>query len=150
MTAWKAAGRHCRRPAYTSVAHTFTEVYRNALAHEVRSLGYEIEPRRDSRGRDLGFEIRGVSDELLERYSRRSAQRDAAINEFTNEHGRKPTDNEVAVVVRESRADKLTEIAAEQVRQQQQARLSPEELHTCNTSGRAPRSTRRTAGMKRT
>ena len=104
-----------------------TEVYRNALANEVRSLGYEVEPNRDSRGRDIGFEIRGVSDELLERYSQRSAQRDAAITKFTNEHGRKPTDNEVAVLVRESRADKLTEIATEQVHRQQQARLSPEE-----------------------
>ncbi len=75
---WKAlqaSGLYERR-AY------LTEVYRNALAHEVRGLGYEIEPRRDSRGRDLGFEIRGVSDELLERYSQRSAQRDAAIEEF--------------------------------------------------------------------
>ena len=123
---WKAlqaSGLYERR-AY------LTEVYRNALAGEVRSLGYEIEPRRNSRGRDLGFEIRGVSDELLERYSQRSAQRDAAIEEFKEQHGRKPTDNEVAVLVRESRADKLTEIATEQVRQQQQARLSPEESHS--------------------
>ncbi len=120
---WKAlqaSGLYERR-AY------LTEVYRNALANEVRNLGYEIEPRRDSRGRDLGFEIRGVSDELRERYSQRSAQRDTAITEFTNEHGRKPTDNEVAVLVRESRADKLTEISTEQVHRQQQARLSPEE-----------------------
>lgn len=105
-----------------------TEVYRNALANEVRNLGYEIEPRRDSRGRDLGFEIHGVSNELLERYSQRSAQRDAAIDEFTREHGRRPTNNEVAVLVRESRADKLTQISTEQLRQQQQARLSPEDL----------------------
>ncbi len=120
---WKAlqaSGLYERR-AY------LTEVYRNALANEVRNLGYEIEPRRDSRGRDLGFEIRGVSSELMERYSQRSAQRDAAIGEFKEQHGRKPTDNEVAVLVRESRADKLTEIATEQVRQQQQERLSPEE-----------------------
>ena len=120
---WKAlqaSGLYERR-AY------LTEVYRNALAQEVRGLGYDIEQRRDSRGRDLGFEIRGVADELLERYSQRSAQRDAAIEEFKEQHGRKPTDNEVAVLVRESRADKLTEVATEQVRQRQQARLSPEE-----------------------
>ena len=120
---WKAlqaSGLYERR-AY------LTEVYRNALAQEVRGLGYEIEQRRDSRGRDLGFEIRGVSDELLERYSQRSAQRDAAVEEFQEQHGRKPTDNEVAVLVRESRADKLTEIATKQVREQQQARLSLEE-----------------------
>ena len=87
-----------------------TEVYRNALAREVRGLGYEIEPHRDFKGKDHGFEIRGVSTELVERYSVRSAQRDAAIEQFTVEPGRKPTDNEVAVLVRESR-EKLAEIA---------------------------------------
>ena len=123
---WKAlqaSGLYERR-AY------LTEVYRNALAREVRGLGYEIEPRRDSKGKDHGFEIRGVSNELLEKYSVRSAQRDAAIERFTVEHGRKPTDNEVAVLVRESRADKLVEIATDKVREQQQARLAPEEKHT--------------------
>jgi conjugative relaxase-like TrwC/TraI family protein len=120
---WKAlqaSGLYERR-AY------LTEVYRNTLAHEVRSLGYEIETRRDSRGRNLGFEIRGVSDDLQERYSQRSAQRDLAIDEFIKQNGRRPTDNEVAVLVRETRADKLAEISTEQVRQQQQARLFPEE-----------------------
>jgi conjugative relaxase-like TrwC/TraI family protein len=123
---WKAlqaSGLYERR-AY------LTEVYRNALAREVRGLGYEIEPRRDSKGKDHGFEIRGVSNEMLEKYSVRSAQRDAAIERFTVEHGRKPTDNEVAVLVRESRADKLAEIATDKVREQQQARLAPNERHT--------------------
>jgi conjugative relaxase-like TrwC/TraI family protein len=107
-----------------------TEVYRNALAREVRGLGYEIEPRRDSKGKDHGFEIRGVTNELLEKYSLRSAQRDEAIERFTAEHGRRPTDNEVAVLVRESRADKLAEIPTAKVREQQQARLAPEERET--------------------
>lgn len=44
-----------------------TEVYRNALAREVRQLGYDIENRRDGKGRDCGFEIRGVPDEILKR-----------------------------------------------------------------------------------
>lgn len=117
---WKAlqaSGLYARR-VY------LTEVYRNVLANEVRALGYEIEPRRDSRGRDLGFEIRGVSQDLLDRYSQRSAQRDAAISQFTKQNGRRPTDNEVAVLVQETRADKLAEIATEQVRQQQLARSS--------------------------
>jgi conjugative relaxase-like TrwC/TraI family protein len=122
---WKAlqaSGLYERR-AY------LTEIYRNALAREVFGLGYEIERRRDSKGRDHGFEIRGVSDVLLEKYSVRSAQRDAAIERFTVEHGRKPTNNEVAVLVRESRADKLAEISTERLRTQQQARLLPEERH---------------------
>src|SRR6202046_4062267 len=87
---WKAlqaSGLYERR-AY------LTEVYRNALAREVCGLGYEVAPYRDSKGKDRGFELRGVSTELLERYSVRSAQRDAAIEQFTAERGRKPTDNE--------------------------------------------------------
>lgn len=120
---WKAlqASDIYERRAY------LTEVYRNALAREVRSLGYEIDNRRDARGQDAGFEIRGVSDALLDRYSQRSRQRDEAIEEFTAKNGRHPTDNEIAVLVRESRADKLLEISTEEVRKRQNARLSPEE-----------------------
>lgn len=123
---WKAlqASGIYERRAY------LTEVYRNALAREVRRLGYEIDSRRDGKGRDLGFEIRGIPDELLERYSRRSRQRDEAIDRFVERRGRKPTDNEIAVLVRESRADKLIEISTDEVRQHQRLRLTREEnLH---------------------
>ena len=107
-----------------------TEVYRNALAREVRSLGYEIEDRRSSKGKNLGFEIKGVSDELLEKYSQRSEQRDRAIAEFVESKGRQPSDNEIAVLVRESRADKLVEISTAEVHSRQTARLTPEESLT--------------------
>ena len=66
---WKAlqaSGLYERR-AY------LTEVYRNALAGEVRSLGYEIEPRRDSRGRDTVFA--GVDPACLSVYTKRVFKR---------------------------------------------------------------------------
>ena len=107
-----------------------TEVYRNALAHQVRELGYDVDNRHDARGRDLGFEIRGVSHDLLSRYSQRSQQRDQAIEAFTEKAGRRPTDNEVAVLVRESRPDKLMEISPDEVKQRQRVRLTPEERQT--------------------
>jgi conjugative relaxase-like TrwC/TraI family protein len=107
-----------------------TEVYRNALAREVRSLGYEIEDRRSSKGKNLGFEIKGVSDELLEKYSQRSEQRDRAIAEFVGSKGRHPSDNEIAVLVRESRADKLVEISTAEVHSRQMSRLTPQESLT--------------------
>ena len=107
-----------------------TEVYRNALAREVRLLGYEIDNRVNPRGRDCGFEIRGISDELLAKYSQRSRQRDEAISQFVAKTGRQPTDNEVAVLVRNSRADKLIEISTEEVRARQLARLTPEETRS--------------------
>ena len=120
---WKAlqaSGIYARR-AY------LTEVYRNCLAREVRSLGYEIENGREVKGRDCGFEIRGVSDELLTKFSRRSRQRDEAIADFVATHRRRPTDNEVAILVRESRADKLVGLRSEELRARQRARLTPED-----------------------
>jgi conjugative relaxase-like TrwC/TraI family protein len=118
---WKAlqASDIYERRAYLS------EIYRNALAREVRALGYEIESQRDAKGRDAGFEIRGVPKELLAKFSQRSVQRDQAIEEFVAKHGRSPTDNEVAVLIRESRADKLIEISTRELRAKQMARLGP-------------------------
>jgi conjugative relaxase-like TrwC/TraI family protein len=104
-----------------------SEVYRNALAREARAVGYEIENQRDAKGRDSGFEIRGVPQELIAKFSQRSRQRDAAIAVFIEQRGRQPTDNEVAVLVRESRADKLAEISTRELREKQRARLTADE-----------------------
>lgn len=123
---WKAlqASGVYERRAY------LTEVYRNALAREVRGLGYEIENQRNAKGGDARFEIKGVSRDLMERYSQRSEQRDQAINQFKAEHGRSPTDNEVAVLVRESRPDKLHAISTAEVRHLQLGRISAQEHST--------------------
>jgi conjugative relaxase-like TrwC/TraI family protein len=120
---WKAlqASEIYERRAY------LTEVYRNALCREVRTLGYETQSQRDARWRDGGFEIRGVPIELLTRFSQRNHQRDLVIEAFVALHGRRPTGNEVAVLVRETRADKLTEISTRDLRAKQQARLTPNE-----------------------
>jgi hypothetical protein len=104
-----------------------SEVYSNELARQVRALGYEIENHRDARGRDAGFGIRGVPAELLAKFSQRSHQRGRAIEAFTAERGRRSTDNEVAVLVRESRADKLTAISTRELRRKQRERLTPDE-----------------------
>jgi conjugative relaxase-like TrwC/TraI family protein len=121
-----------------------TEVYRNALAREVRQLGYDIENRRNTKGRDCGFEIRGVPDEMLARFSLRSRQRDEAIQKFIEINGRPPTDNEVAVLVRETRAEKLRNISTEAVREYQRARLAPGEarlLGNLMANAKSPEST---------
>ena len=148
---WKALDR---LPVCTERRSYLTEVYRNALAREVRALGYEVENRHDVRGRDRGFEIAGFSQDLLDKYSQRSAQRDAAILEFTNSRGRAPTDNEVAVLVRETRADKLQEISTEQVRNLQQERMTPDEkqmlreiLNDAQTQSHSPQINRVARGL---
>jgi len=45
-------------------------------------------------------------------------------HQFTEKNGRRPTDNEVAVLVRETRADKLIEISTDEVRSRQRSRLT--------------------------
>jgi conjugative relaxase-like TrwC/TraI family protein len=78
-----------------------SEIYRNRLASVVQQLGYEIEDRKN------GFEIKGISQSFIEKFSQRSKERDEAIAAFIQEHGRAPSDDEIAILVRDSRADKL-------------------------------------------
>src|SRR5207244_5906531 len=85
------------------------------------------EDRRDRKGRDNGFEICGISDELMTKFSQRSQQRDDAIQEFVRKNGRQPTDNEIAVLIRETRAEKLVQISTAEVRKRQRERLTPTE-----------------------
>ncbi len=51
-------------------------IYRQELALKVRELGYEIEA-----GKESLFEIRGVSNQVIEAFSRRSADIEAALSE---------------------------------------------------------------------
>jgi conjugative relaxase-like TrwC/TraI family protein len=104
-----------------------TEVYRNVLAREVMNLGHEIENRWNDRGTDLSLEIKQVSRELCRKYSKRSVEKEAAIEKFTKEQGRRPSDNEVSVLVRNSREDNLRTITTAEVHQYQQSQLTPNE-----------------------
>jgi hypothetical protein len=99
-----------------------TEVYRNALAREVQQLGYAIERR------DHGFELAGISSDLLERFSKRAQERDAAIKVREAELGRELTRDEIALLVRENRAAKQYEMTPDEVRQRQLAQVDESEL----------------------
>lgn len=100
-----------------------TECYRWELASRLIALGYGIENIRNEHGRDLGFEIAGISKEIRDAYSQRSKDRDRAIEEFIVEEGRRPSKREVAVLVRNTREGKLREIATEEVRRLQRERV---------------------------
>ena len=110
-----------------------TEVYRNALAREVRHLGYAIERR------EHGFELAGISPNLLERFSKRAAERDRAITAREAELSRELSRDEIAVLVRETRAKKQHELTPDDVRQRQFAQVSEvelRELHALRTNAR--------------
>ena len=90
-----------------------TAVYRNELAKQLHQLGYQTRKAAN------GFEIEGVAPELIDRFSKRSQQRDLAVKRQEGKLGRKLTKQEIAHVVHQSRPKKLKGATDDQVRRQQ-------------------------------
>jgi conjugative relaxase-like TrwC/TraI family protein len=111
-----------------------TAVYRNELARRVQQIGYSIQPAKH------GFEIEGVGDEVLKRFSKRARQRDAVVREMEEKLGRKLSKNEISHAVHQSRAEKVKGISTAHVRERQLAQLSPEELQLLQTLRMSARS----------
>jgi TrwC relaxase len=102
------------------------KVYQNEMARAVQNLGYAIRQVRQN-GEITGFEIEGVSDSLCERFSKRREEIERQIDRFEQEHGRRPTAKEIALLTRESRPAELKEIATAEVLALQQSQFSPGE-----------------------
>jgi len=115
---WKALQA---RPMYDAIRYA-TAVYRNELAKRVQQIGYGIVPAKH------GFEIEGVSEGILTRFSKRAQQRDEVVRAMEQKQGRKLSNDEIAYAVRQSRAKKLKGISTAEVRERQLAQLQPDEL----------------------
>jgi conjugative relaxase-like TrwC/TraI family protein len=114
---WKALEA---RGMYDAIRYG-TAVYRNELARRVQQIGYRIQPAKH------GFEIEGVGDAVLKRFSKRAQQRDAVVKEMEAKLGRNLSNNELSHAVHRSRARKVKGISTAEVREQQQAQLSDDE-----------------------
>src|SRR5665213_2603139 len=114
---WKALQA---RGMYDAIRYG-TAVYRNELAKRVQQIGYGIQPAKH------GFEIEGVGDETLKRFSKRAQQRDAVVKEMEAKLGRKLSNDEISHAVHQSRAKKIKGIATAEVRQRQLSQLSADE-----------------------
>jgi conjugative relaxase-like TrwC/TraI family protein len=90
--------------------HYGTAVYRNELANRLHGLGYA------TRQTAHGFEIEGVKPELIERFSKRAQQRNAAVAREEKRLGRKLSNNEVSHVVHQSRPRKLKNASEKDIR----------------------------------
>jgi hypothetical protein len=104
------------------------KVYQNELALECRRLGYQIEADRSEKGVVEGFELKPVSKDIRERFSKRRAEVEAGIEAFRREKGRMPTAGEIHVITRETRNVKLREITTDEVRAAQRSQLSESEM----------------------
>jgi conjugative relaxase-like TrwC/TraI family protein len=132
---WKALQA---RGMYDAIRYG-TAVYRNELAKRVQQIGYRIQPAKH------GFEIEGVSGEVLKRFSKRAQQRDAVVKEMEEKLGRKLSSDEISHAVHQSRAKKIKGISTAEVRERQSSQLSPDErqslkiLRASAHSSRLPR-----------
>jgi conjugative relaxase-like TrwC/TraI family protein len=129
---WKALEA---RGMYDAIRYG-TAVYRNELAKRVQQIGYRIAPAKH------GFQIDGVSDEVLKRFSKRAQQRDAVVRELEQMLGRKLSNNAISLAVHQSRAEKIKGISTAEVRERQLAQLVPEEQQSLQTLRASARSTR--------
>ena len=68
--------------------------YRAELAHELRGLGLGLERRTGREGRF--FEVAGIPDQLVKRWSRRTEVIERAAREFRDRYGRAPRAGELA------------------------------------------------------
>src|SRR3982750_1507420 len=100
-----------------------TERYREFLAHKVESLGYSVEEKED---RQFGWELAGVSPEVIAKYSQRSDERDEGVAEFEEHENRPPTYKEKIFLMRSYRDDKQY-LPMEEVKERQMARLTHSE-----------------------
>jgi conjugative relaxase-like TrwC/TraI family protein len=93
--------------------HYGTAVYRNELASRLHGLGY------GTRSTAHGFEIEGVEQKLIERFSKRSQQRNAAVAREEKRLGRKLSNDEISHVVHQSRPRKVKDATEDEVRARQ-------------------------------
>jgi len=108
-----------------------TEVYRNELVKRLHQIGYQ------TRKATNGFEIEGVEQKFIERFSKRSQQRDMAVKRRESELGRKLSKKEVAHIIHQSRPKKLKGASDEQVRKQQLGEIGFFEKHSLRNVTRA-------------
>src|ERR1019366_6815580 len=94
-----------------------TAVYQNELANRLHGLGY------GTRQTAHGFEVQGVSPEIIDRFSKRSKQRDEAVAKREKSLGRRLTKDEISNVVHKSRPRKLKDASEAEVRGQQLSEL---------------------------
>jgi conjugative relaxase-like TrwC/TraI family protein len=106
------------------------KVYQNLMATAAVKCGYEIEKKRGSKGNIEGFEIKGITEEMMKTYSSRRADIEEAAEKFIESEGRSPSTKEMNVIARQTRDRKLADVSTAEVREQQRAKLTAIELKT--------------------
>lgn len=103
-------------------ANYFTDIYRHTLAQKVQELGYKIEHQRN------GWEIKGVTPEICEKFSKRSKAIKQIVANMENDLGRTATNKEKALVTEKTRRAKSKNLTLKEAIELQRSELSKEQL----------------------
>ena len=101
--------------------HLLTGIYRNELAREVLSLGYELEQGKHT------WRIKGVSPEVERLFSKRKEKIDRAVLALESEKGYKLDNKGRALIALRSRQDKDQNLNTDEIRTIQVNQLSEKE-----------------------
>lgn len=102
----------------------FTEIYRSELARRALALGYRIRPS------EHGFELEHVSDEIIQRFSKRRQTILAEEAKLTGKLGGPISNNARATLAHTSRDAKVEGLSEDELQRFQRAQLSAEELES--------------------
>lgn len=100
----------------------FTEVYRTEMTRRLQSLGYGI------RTTTTGFEIEGVSEDIIQRFSKRRHAIVAESKRLEQEFGKVVSNNGRAAIAHAIRERKIKDLDPAEVRAFQRAQLSETEM----------------------
>ncbi|MGK0367926.1 MAG: conjugative relaxase-like TrwC/TraI family protein, partial [Thermoproteota archaeon] len=103
-----------------------TEVYRSILHSKVIELGYETIKAR------YGFEIKGVSKEIQERFSKRSVTIKKEIERLELSLGRKLSNSEISNISHKTRSSKDKELPFKEAIELQKKQLQLNEINLLN------------------
>lgn len=106
---------------YNNVEY-FTEMYRNKLAEKVIVLGYKIERAKH------GWELKGVSKEICDLFSKRSAAIKEAEQAMEKSRGRPITNQERSILAEKTRQKKSKNLTLEKAVEHQKSELTKEQL----------------------
>ena len=99
-----------------------TEVYRNEMTHRLQAMGYQLRPTHH------GFEIAGVSAEIIQRFSKGRQAILAESARLEKELNHAVSNNSRAAIAHNIRERKLRDLGSAELRALQRAQLTPNEL----------------------
>lgn len=101
-----------------------TEIYRGELAQRLKAIGYRLRPTNN------GFEIAGVPEEIIQRFSKRRKAILEADAELSRDIGHPLSNNARATLAQATRDWKDLNLSPEEIHQYQLRQVTAEELAT--------------------